>query len=124
MADEPQRCFSAAQDFVSYAHPLRKLRNLPCCVRGAIFAGPAVMAAITKTSATLRAEASLLTTAGVILLAIGFPLTMVLAFSALSPDGVPPILPIVIGFPPLLLGYLACHFASRRMELAKELEAR
>jgi hypothetical protein len=82
------------------------------------------MAAITKSSASLRAEASLLTTAGVILLAIGFPLTMVLAFSALSPDGVPPILPIAVGFPPLVLGYLACHFASRRLERAKELEAR
>lgn len=83
-----------------------------------------LMVAITKTSATLRAEAQLLTTAGLILLAIGFPLTMVLAMSALAPDGVSPVLPIAFGAPPLLLGYVACHFASRRLERAKELEAR
>lgn len=82
------------------------------------------MAAITRTSVTLRAEARLLSTAGIILLAIGFPLTMVLAMSALSEHGVSPVLPIVVGAPPLLLGYVACHFASRRLERAKELEAR
>jgi hypothetical protein len=82
------------------------------------------MTAITPTSASLRAEARLLTTAGIILLAIGFPLTMALAMLALEPRGISPMLPIAVGAPPLLLGYLACHFASRRMERAKQLEAR
>jgi hypothetical protein len=70
-------------------------------------------------AAALKAEARLLTVAGLILLAIGFPLTMSLALMALAPNGISPVLPAAIGGPPLLLGYLACHFASRRMEKAK-----
>lgn len=49
---------------------------------------------------------------------------MILAVLALEPDGISPVLPIAVGAPPLVLGYLACHFASRRMERAKDLEAR
>lgn len=70
----------------------------------------------------LRAEARLLMIAGLILLGIGFPLTMVLAAQALSPEGLSPVLPIAAGGPPILLGYLACHFASQRMVKAKALE--
>ena len=72
--------------------------------------------------ATLRAEARLLTLAGFILLVVGFPLTLWLALAALSPTGPSPIVPAAIGTPPLLLGYLACHFASRRLAKARELE--
>jgi hypothetical protein len=57
-----------------------------------------------------------------ILLAVGFPATLVLAAQALSPHGLSPMLPIAIGAPPILLGYLACHFASQRMVKAKALE--
>ena len=63
----------------------------------------------------LRDEARLLTLAGSILLAIGFPLALGLALIALAPDGVSPLLPITAGGPPILMGYLACHFASRRL---------
>lgn len=70
----------------------------------------------------LRAEARLLLVAGFVLLGIGFPLTMVLAGQALSPGGLSPVLPIAVGAPPIILGYLACHFASQRMVKAKALE--
>ncbi|MDX2274127.1 MAG: hypothetical protein NW206_01655 [Hyphomonadaceae bacterium] len=90
---------------------------------GAIFASRRAMSANSHTSTSLRAEARLLATAGIILLVIGFPLTMTLAMFAMQPDGVSPILPIVIGAPPLTLGYLACHLASRRMERAKALDS-
>lgn len=72
--------------------------------------------------AMLRAEARLLTFAGLILLGIGFPLTIFLAAQALAPGGLSPILPIAMGAPPIILGYLACHFASHRMVKAKTLE--
>jgi hypothetical protein len=54
----------------------------------------------------LRAEARVLTTAGLLLLGLGFPLT-----------------PLAVGAPPIMLGYLACHFASQRMLRAKSIEA-
>jgi ferric-dicitrate binding protein FerR (iron transport regulator) len=73
-------------------------------------------------SAALRAEARVLTTAGLILLAIGFPATLFLALQALQPDGMSPVLPAAIGAPPIVLGYLACHFASQRLVKAKALE--
>jgi hypothetical protein len=73
-------------------------------------------------SAALRAEARLLTIAGVILLAIGFPLTLILTANALAPDGGSPVLPAAAGAPPIILGYLACHFASQRMVKARALE--
>lgn len=73
-------------------------------------------------AASLRAEARLLTIAGLMLLGVSFPVTIWLAALALSPDGMSPVLPGAIGGPPLLLGYLACHFASRRMVRAKSLE--
>lgn len=71
---------------------------------------------------TLRDEARLLTLAGVMLIGAGFPLTMVLVLFALSPDGLPPLLPIIVGGPPLMLGYIACHYASARLTRAKALE--
>lgn len=81
-----------------------------------------VMRHAAQPAAGLRAEARLLTMAGIILLLIGFPLTLWLALQALAPDGLSPVLPAAAGGPPLLLGYLACHFASRRMLRARELE--
>jgi hypothetical protein len=70
----------------------------------------------------LRAEARLLTAAGLILLGLGFPLTLYLVLISLSPHGLSPVLPIAIGAPPIALGYIACHFASARMVKAKALE--
>jgi hypothetical protein len=46
-----------------------------------------------------------------------------LVAQALGHDGGSPLLPIAAGAPPIMLGYLACHFASRRMVKAKALEA-
>jgi hypothetical protein len=74
--------------------------------------------------AALRAEARLLTVAGLILLGIGFPATLLLVAQALAPEGVSPVLPAAIGAPPIMLGYIACHFASKRLVKAKALEAR
>lgn len=73
----------------------------------------------------MRAEARLLTTAGLMLLAIGFPVTLYLVALALAPRAeISSILPLAAGAPPILLGYLACHFASLRMAKAKALERR
>jgi len=73
--------------------------------------------------ATLRAEARLLTFAGLLLLGLGFPITLYLAALALAPGGLSPLLPVAAGTPPIVLGYLACHFASQRMVKAKRLES-
>lgn len=89
--------------------------------RGVIFASAWLMRSKRPTAATLRAEAHLLSLAGLILLGIGFPLTLFLVAMALAPDGLSPTLPLVVGAPPLMLGYLACHFASQRMVRAKAL---
>jgi hypothetical protein len=75
-------------------------------------------------AATLRAEARLLSLAGFTILAIGFPVTLALVAHALVTEGASPFLPAAVGAPPLMLGYLACHFASQRMVLAKAAEAR
>jgi hypothetical protein len=82
-----------------------------------------VMAEHRLTPAALRAEARLLTVAGLILLAVGFPLTLLLVARALSADAGSPFLPLAVGAPPIMLGYLACHFASQRMVKAKAIEA-
>jgi len=74
-------------------------------------------------SETLRAEARLLTTAGLILLGAGFPMTLLLTAQALTSDGASPFVPLAAGAPPIMLGYLACHFASQRMLKAKTLES-
>ena len=76
------------------------------------------------TPQALRDEARVLTAAGVILLAIGFPLTMTLVALALAPHGLSPMLPIAAGGPPIVLGYIACHYASQRLARAKALEVR
>jgi hypothetical protein len=76
------------------------------------------------TAATLRAEARILTLAGLILLALGFPTTLLLVAHALTEGGVSPFLPAAIGAPPIVLGYLSCHFASQRMVKARAIEAR
>jgi hypothetical protein len=60
--------------------------------------------------------------AGLILLAIGFPATLVLVAFALAPDGISPVLPVAVGAPPIMLGYLACHFAAQRMVKARAIE--
>lgn len=59
------------------------------------------------------------------LLAIGFPLTLFLVARALGPHAdVSALVPLAAGAPPIVLGYLACHFASQRMTKAKALERR
>ncbi len=68
----------------------------------------------------LRAEAITLAVAGAILLGLGFPTTLTLAIIAFS-TGAQPLLPLVIGAPPIVAGYLACHFASARLVKAKAL---
>lgn len=80
------------------------------------------MEAIRPTAATLRAEARLLTIAGAMLLVIGFPLTIILVTHAMEPHGLSPVLPLAIGAPPILLGYLACRFASDRLVKARMID--
>lgn len=62
--------------------------------------------------------------AGLILLGLGFPMTLVMVANALSHEGASPFVPAAIGAPPIMLGYLACHFASRRMVKAQTMEGR
>jgi hypothetical protein len=72
--------------------------------------------------AALRAEARLLTFAGLLLLGLGFPITLALVGYALGAGSANPFVPAAVGAPPIVLGYLACHFASLRMLRAKALE--
>jgi hypothetical protein len=75
-------------------------------------------------AAALRAEAGVLSISGILLMAIGFPLTLFLVAWALAEGGLPPMLPAAIGAPPLMIGYLACHYASQRLVLAKAMDRR
>lgn len=107
---------------------LRRARNvnhapLKCFAGGVIFAARVRMAAHRPNPAALRAEARLLTIAGLFLLGVGFPLTLILTATALGSADGSPFMPASIGAPPIMLGYLACHFASRRMVKAKALES-
>jgi len=77
-----------------------------------------------ESASALRAEARFMTNAGLILLAIGLPLTMTLTALALAPHAISPIAPLTIGGPPVLLGYIACHYASMRFSRAKAIEDR
>jgi hypothetical protein len=81
------------------------------------------MAAQRPNPAALRAEARLLTVAGLMLLGVGFPVTLVMVAIALGSGAEAPFVPAAIGAPPIMLGYLACHFASQRMVKAKLIEA-
>lgn len=81
------------------------------------------MAVHRSNPAALRAEARLLTVAGFFLLGIGFPLTLIMTAIALGRGDASPFVPAAIGAPPIVLGYLACHFASERMLKAKALES-
>lgn len=81
------------------------------------------MTANRPTPAALRAEARLLTIAGFFLLGVGFPLTLIMTAIALGSGESSPFAPAVIGAPPIMLGYLACHFASLRMVKAKAIES-
>src|SRR5262245_60392615 len=94
---------------------------------GAIFArqGPrkgSPMRKMVTDPTSLRGEAAILAAAGLIVLGVSLPLTLALVAMALSPDGFSPFVPMIIGGPPMLLGYLACHFASSKYEKAKKLE--
>jgi hypothetical protein len=72
----------------------------------------------------LRGEARLLSTAGIMLLAVGLPLTLGLVAPALNPDGISPLTPLAIGGGPVLVGYLICVAASWRLSQAKKLSQR
>jgi len=72
--------------------------------------------------AALRAEGLTLATAGAILLGVGFPLTLLLAALALSSETFPPLMPALIGAPPIVAGYIACHYASVRLAKARAIE--
>lgn len=71
----------------------------------------------------LRAEARLMTMAGVILLAIGLPLSLILTALALA-GTIGALVPFWAGLPPIVLGWGACSLASRRLERAQALEGR
>jgi hypothetical protein len=75
-----------------------------------------------RTPATLRAEARIFAFAGAILLAIGLVCSVILVMRALSDVHIPPAFPLLIAGPPLVLGYLACHFATLRMLRARAME--
>ena len=64
----------------------------------------------------------MLTVAGFFLLGVGFPITLIMTAIALGTGDGSPFVPAAIGAPPIMLGYLACHFASQRMVKAKALE--
>ncbi|MGH6952397.1 MAG: hypothetical protein ACREH4_16155 [Vitreimonas sp.] len=70
----------------------------------------------------LRTEAWLLGASGVALLALAFPVTLIMVAHALQENAGSAFLPAAIGAPPIVLGYLACHLASRRLLKAKSLE--
>ena len=80
------------------------------------------LAAHRPNPAALRAEARLLTIAGFFLLGVGFPLTLIMTAIALGSGNGSPFVPAAIGAPPIMLGYLACYFASQRMVKAKAIE--
>ena len=80
------------------------------------------MAAQRPNPTALRAEARLLTIAGLMLLGTGFPVTLIMVAIALGSGSDSPFVPAAIGAPPIMLGYLACHFASQRMVKAKAIE--
>lgn len=70
----------------------------------------------------LRAEARLLATAGLILLVLAFPVTLALVAYALTSRAISPVLPLAVGLPPIMIGYLACHFATQRIMRAQRLD--
>ncbi len=70
----------------------------------------------------LRGEARFLATAGYMLMSACLPLTMFFVAMALSGQGGSPFLPIAAGAPPMMIGYMACHFATRRLARAAVLE--
>ncbi len=114
--------------FLQHKHvSLLRARNVndaltTCFAGGAIFAPPWGMAAHRPNPAALRAEARLLTIAGFFLLGVGFPLTLIMTAIALGSGDNSPFVPAALGAPPIVLGYLACHFASQRMVKAKAIE--
>src|SRR5262245_38065804 len=81
----------------------------------------AIRGSSTRHIRNLRAEARLLTMAGVILLALGFPTTLVLAALAMEPDGLSPLLAAGIGTPLIAAGWTACAYASDRLSRAAKL---
>lgn len=80
------------------------------------------MKQVSQSPTNLRSEAGFFSTAGMILLGLGFPLTLALAAMAISPDGLSPAFPIMFGGPPVVLGYLACRYASWRLGQAKKID--
>ncbi len=69
----------------------------------------------------LRGEARFMAAAGMILMGVALPLTLVFVALALGSSDISPLLPIAVGAPPTMIGYLACHFASRRLAKVKAL---
>lgn len=70
----------------------------------------------------MRAEARVLSVAGMLLLAASFPFTLFMVSIALAAKSAAPWAPAVAGAPPLLLGYLMCHVAARRLVRARQLD--
>jgi len=72
---------------------------------------------------SLRVEAKLMTIAGVLLLATGFPATLALAALAMATGAVEPLTPVWAGGPLIALGWACCALASARLEQARQLSA-
>ncbi len=122
MPDDGNRDFLATQGLELAA----RAQRYPCarCVfpEWRDFRSGTNMAAVRPNPAALRAEARLLTVAGFLFLSLGFPLTLIMTAIALGTGNGSPFVPAVVGAPLIMLGYLACHFASQRMLKAKALE--
>ncbi len=77
------------------------------------------MRTLSQNARALRAEAQIVGAVGLVLLALGLALTLILTSLALSPDGLAPLVPALIGGPPIVFGYLACRHASSRLARAR-----
>ena len=80
------------------------------------------MATQTHIASVLRAEARLMSVAGMLLLAAAFPFTLYLAVLALVGDHVSALTPLVAGAPPILLGYCVCHRGAYQLQRARKLD--
>jgi len=115
MSREENCVFRAAQAFEPVARRTLNAHASRALPDGAIFATRVFMAR--PIASMLRAEGRLLTIAGLLLLAIGFPLTLILVALALSEEGGSPMLPLAIGAPPIglpLRGQPFCKGARSR----------
>lgn len=123
MADEARRDFSAAQSPAG-AHSTeraRLARTLAPISQRAFVMDSSIDIRRNHIDA-LRGEAHFLAAAGYVLMGVSLPLTMFFVAMALSGHGGSPFLPIAAGAPPMMIGYMACHFATLRLAKASVLD--